>query len=123
MAHFSIAHIVRLRDGTYAVLSADYPQCEGRDIQAWPAREKFRAALSEQVHALIGEGELPPGLCLSLEEAQAAFDAQCRTPLEVEDRQPQTSDYAVIVDFDLSAAEAERFAKMRAHSRLPESRL
>ena len=51
MAHFSIAHIVRLRDGTYAVLSADYPQCEGRDIQAWPAREKFRSALSEQVHA------------------------------------------------------------------------
>ena len=66
MAHFSIAHIVRLRDGTYAVLSADYPQCEGRDIQAWPAREKFRAALSEQVHALIGEGELPPGLYVSL---------------------------------------------------------
>src|SRR6516164_8887134 len=106
MAHFSIAHIVRLRDGTYAVLSADYPGCEGRDIQAWPARERFRAALSEQVHAMIGEGELPPGLYLS-----------------VEDRQPQTSDYAVIVDFELSAAEAERFAKMRAHSRLPESRL
>jgi hypothetical protein len=56
MAHFSIAHVLRLRDGTYAVRSADYPECEGRDVQVWPAREKFRVALSEQVAGMIEQG-------------------------------------------------------------------
>lgn len=123
MAHFSIAHVLRLRDGSYAVRCADYPECEGRDVEAWPAREKFCAALSEQVQEMIGQGELPPGLYVSLDEAQAKFGEHCRMQLEAEDRQPNTFDYAVIVEVSLPAAEAERYAKMRVGKLLPESRL
>lgn len=123
MAHFSIAHVVRLQDGMYAVRSADYPNCEGRDIQVWPAREKFRAALLELVQEMIGEGEMPPGLCLSLEEVQAKFGEHCRRQLEAEDRLPGTSDYAVVVDLDLPATEAERYVAIRTRKLLPESPL
>lgn len=123
MAYFSIAHILRLQDGMYAVRSAGYPGCEGRDVQAWPAREKFRTALSERVREMIGAGEMPPGLYASLEEAQAKFGEHVRTQLEAEDRQPNTFDYAVIVDLDLPAAEAERYAAIRIGKLLPESRL
>ena len=123
MAYFSIAHILRLRDGMYAVRSADYPECEGRDPQVWPAREKFRAALSEQVQEMIGQGEMPPSLYPSLDEAQAKFGEHCRTQLKAEDRQPDAFDYAVIIDLDLTGAEAERYAAIRADRLLPECRL
>ncbi|HEY6255372.1 MAG TPA: hypothetical protein VIY51_06215 [Xanthobacteraceae bacterium] len=123
MAHFSIAHILRLRDGMYAVRSAEYPGCEGRDFQMWPAREKFRAALSEQVREIIDQGELPPSLYPSLEEAESRFGAQCKTQIPAEDRLPKTYDYAVIVEVDLPAEEAERFAAIRIGKLLPESRL
>jgi hypothetical protein len=59
MAHFSIAHMLRLRDGMYAVRSAEYPSCEGHDLQAWAAREQFRHALTEQVRQMIQDGEVP----------------------------------------------------------------
>jgi hypothetical protein len=123
MAHFSIAHVLRLRDGTYAVRSADYPECEGRDIQVWPAREKFRTALSQHVTGMIEQGELPPALYPSLDEAQSKFGAHCRMQLEAEDRQPNTFDYAVIVDLDLPTIEAERLTALRVGKLLPESRL
>jgi hypothetical protein len=123
MAHFSIAHVLRLRDGMFAVRSADYPECEGRDVQVWPAREKFRAALTEQVSSMIEQGELPPALYLSLEEAQSKLGAQCRMQLAAEDRRPHTFDYAVLVDLDLAPPEAERLATLRVGKLLPESRL
>jgi hypothetical protein len=123
MAHFSIAHVLRLRDGMYAVRSADYPQCEGRDVQVWPAREKFRTALSEQVTGMIEQGELPPALYPTLDEAQSKLGVHCRMQLESEDRQPNTSDYAVIVDLDLPSIEAERLTALRVGKLLPESRL
>ena len=122
MAHFSIGHIVRLRDGMFAVRSADYPACEGRDQQVWPAREQFRQALSARVRQAIQRGEAPP-LFLTLQDAVASLPAHCKNQLEAPDRQPNTFDYAVIVEVELAAEEAERFISLRIGKLLPEQRL
>jgi hypothetical protein len=122
MAHFSIAHVVRLRDGTFAVRSPDYPACEGHDMDAWAARGQFRASLSEQVRQMIQDGEVPP-LYLSFEEAQEDLSLHCKVQIEAPDRLPKTYDYAVIVEVDLAAEEAERFAAIRIGELLPESRI
>ena len=122
MAHFSIAYIVRLRDGTFAVRSAAYPTCEARDLQAWAAREQFRQALTEQVRQMIQEGQVPP-LYLSLEEAEEDLRAHCKVQIEAPDRLPKSYDYAVIVEVDLAAEDAERFAAIRIGELLPETRL
>jgi ABC-type arginine transport system ATPase subunit len=122
MAHFSIAHVLRLRDGMFAVRSAEYPSCEGHDFQMWPAREQFRQALSERVRHMIQQGELPP-LCASLAEAQSSLAEHCKIQLPAADRLPKTYDYAVIVPLDLSPDDAERFAAARAGKLIPEPQL
>jgi hypothetical protein len=122
MAHFSIAHVVRLRDGTFAVRSPDYPACEAHNMNSWAARDQFRAALSAQVRQMIQDGEVPP-LCLSLEEAEEDLSRHCQVQVEAPDRLPKTYDYAVIVEVDLAAEEAERFAASRVGELLPESRI
>ena len=122
MAHFSIACILRLRDGTYAVRSAAYPTCEGRGLQAWAAREQFRRALTEHVRQMIQDGEVPP-LYLSLEEAEEDLRTHCKLQIEAPDRLPKSYDYAVIVQVDLAAEDAERFAAIRIGELLPETRL
>jgi hypothetical protein len=122
MAHFSIAHVVRLRDGTYAVRSAAYPSCEGRDLQAWAARQQFRQALTEHIRQMIREGEVPP-LYLSLEEAEEDLREHCKIQIEAPDRLPKIFDYAVIVEVDLAAEDAQRFAAIRIGELLPETRL
>jgi hypothetical protein len=122
MAHFSIAHVLRLRDGMYAVRSAEYPSCEGLDAEIWPAREQFRQALSEHVRQMIRDGEMP-SLYLSLEEAEAIFGEHCRTQIPAPDRLPKTYDYAVIVEVDLPADDAERLAAIRIGKFLPDTQL
>jgi hypothetical protein len=120
MAHFSIAHVLRLRDGKYAVRSAEYPSCEGCDAQMWPAREQFRQALSEHVRQMIQDGEMP-SLYLSLEEAESTFSEHCKTQIQAPDRLPKTYDYAVIVEVNLPADDAERLAALRIGRLLPET--
>jgi hypothetical protein len=120
MAHFSIAHVLRLRDGTFAVRSLDYPACEGHDLNSWAARDQFRAALSEQVGQMIQDGAVPP-LYLSLEEAKEDLSLHCKVQIEAPDRLPKTYDYAVIVEVDLAAEDAERFAAIRIGELLPET--
>jgi hypothetical protein len=122
MAHFSIAHVLQLRDGRYAVRSAEYPSCEGCDAQIWPAREQFRQALSEHVQHMIRHGEVP-SLYLSLEEAEAIFGEHCKMQIPAPDRLPKTYDYAVIVEVDLPADDAERLAAIRLDQLLPATRL
>jgi hypothetical protein len=122
MAHFAIAHVMRLRDGLYAVRSAEYPACEGHDLQVWTAREQFRRALCEHVSHMIQDGELP-SLYLSLEEAELELPQQCRTQIEAPDRLPKTFDYAMIVEVELAADDAERFAAIRIGKLLPETLL
>jgi hypothetical protein len=121
MAHFSIGHVLRLRDGQYAVRSADYPSCAGCDAQVWAAREQFRHALSEHVRQMIQQGEVPPSIYLSLEEAESGFGAHCKTQIEAADRLPKTFDYAMIVELDLAADDAERFATIRTHRFIPDT--
>jgi hypothetical protein len=122
MAHFSIGHVVRLRDGSFAVRSAEYPACEGRDLQMWPAREQFREALTERAREAIAKGDLPP-LYQSLDEARASLPGHCERQIEAPDRLPKTFDYAVIVEVELGAEEAERFKTIRIGKMLPEARL
>ena len=122
MAHFSIAHVLRLRDGMYAVRSAEYPSCEGLDAEIWPAREQFRQALSEHVRDMIQQGEMP-SLCLSLEEAESSLGKHCKTQLPAPDRLPKTYDYAMIVEVDLPADDAERLAALRIAQLLPDAQL
>jgi hypothetical protein len=122
MPHFVIAHVMRLRDGLYAVRSAEYPACEGHDVQVWTAREQFRRALCEHVTYMLQEGELPL-LYLSLQEAELMLPEQCRTQIEAPDRLPKTFDYAVIVEVDLPADDAERFAAIRIGELLPATQL
>ncbi len=122
MAHFSIAHVLRLRDGMYAVRSAEYPSCAGYDAQIWPAREQFRHALSEHIRQMIQHGEVP-SLYLSLEEAESMFSEHCKMQIPAPDRLPKTYDYAVIVEVNLPADDAERLAAIRLDRLLPETRL
>jgi hypothetical protein len=122
MAYFSIAHVLRTRDGMFAVRSADYPSCEGRDFQMWPAREQFRQALCEHIRQMIQQGEMP-SLYLSLEEAESSLREHCKTQIPAPDRLPRTHDYAVIVEVHLAADDAERFAAIRIGKLLPETRL
>ena len=121
MPYYTIGHALRLRDGTYAVRSAEYPSCEGRDAELWPAREQFRQALTEHVREMLQNGEVP-ALYLSLEEAEASIGEHCRTQITEPDRLPNTFDYAMIVELSLPAADAERFAAIRAGKLLPETR-
>jgi|HubBroStandDraft_6_1064221.scaffolds.fasta_scaffold1387078_1 hypothetical protein len=122
MAHYSIGHVLRLRDGMYAVRSADYPSCEGCDAQLWTAREQFRQALSEHVRQMIQQGEMP-ALYLSLEEAEATIGEHCKMQIPAPDRLPKTFDYAMIVEVSLPAADAERFAAIRIGKLLPDTQL
>jgi hypothetical protein len=122
MAHFSIAHVLRLRDGMYAVRSTEYPSCEGCDAEMWPARQQFRHALSEHMRQMIQQGEVP-SLCLSLEEVQSIFSEHCKTQIPALDRLPKTYDYAVIVEVDLPAEDAKRLAALRLDRFLPETRM
>jgi hypothetical protein len=120
MAHYSIGHVVRLRDGMFSVRSTDYPACEGRDLQMWPAQEQFREALTLRARAAIAKGEMPP-LYLSVEEARVHLPAHCQKQVDSPDRQPKSYDYVVIVEIDLPAEDAERFASIRAGKLLPEA--
>jgi hypothetical protein len=71
---------------------------------------------------MIQDGEVPP-LYLSFEEAQEDLSLHCKVQIEAPDRLPKTYDYAVIVEVDLAAEEAERFAAIRIGELLPESRI
>ncbi len=122
MAHYTIGHVLRLRDGTYAVRSVEYPSCEGCDAELWTAREQFRQALSEHVQQMIRNGEMPD-LYLSLEEAESILSEHCKTQILAPDRLPNTFDYAMIVEVDLPAADAERLAAIRIGKLLPETQL
>jgi hypothetical protein len=64
-----------------------------------------------------------PSLYLSLEEAEQALRAHCSTQIEAEDRLPKTFDYAVIVEVDLAADDAERLAALRIGKLLPATQL
>ncbi len=120
MAHFAIAHVLRRQDGMYAVRSAEYPSCEGCDVALWPAREQFRLALSEHVRQMIQRGDLP-SLYLSLKEAESSLSEHCNIQIPAQDRLARTYDYVVIIEVNLAADDAERFAAMRSGKLFPET--
>jgi hypothetical protein len=80
MLLFALGHLLKLSDGAFAVRSADYPDCEGRNQQMWPARQQFRLALGERVRKMIDDGRLPI-LYESLDEVKDIFPAHCNSPL------------------------------------------
>lgn len=110
---FVLAYLVRLRDGTYAVRSPDYPGCEGRDPEPWPAREHFRRAISDRIHEMIEQSEVPV-LYRSHYEIKPIFLSHCKTEIPAPDRLPNTYDYGVIEHVALSPEGAERLTAMLA---------
>ena len=111
MLWYALANQIRLRDGTYAVRSADYPECEGRSPQGWAAREEFRRALGDRVRQMIEEGDVPI-LYRSLDEVAPIFKFHCRKQIPAPDRLPKTFDLGVIEQVILSDDVAARFASM-----------
>ena len=69
---------------------------------------------------MIQQGEMP-SLYLSLEEAESILQEHCKIQIPAADRLPRTYDYAVIVEVNLAADDAERFAAMRIGKLLPEA--
>jgi hypothetical protein len=121
MMLFAVAHLLRLSDGTYAVRSTDYPECEGRDKQIWPARERFRRALNERVEEMLERGERP-ALYWSAEEIQPFFEAHCAMQIPAPDRMPSTFDVGLIEPVMLSSASAERLDAIRTSQAWEEMR-
>ena len=111
MLLYALANQIRLRDGTFAVRSADYPECEGRSPQGWAAREEFRLSLGDRVPQMIEEGNVPI-LYRSLDEIAPIFKSHCRKQMPAPDRLPNTFDLGVIEEVSLSDDVATRFASM-----------
>ena len=112
MILFSVAHLLRLHDGSYAVRSTDYPGCEGRAQQVWPAREQFRCALDERVEEMLKRGDTPR-LHRSAEEIEPFFAAHCALQIPAPDRMPNTFDVGLIEPVTLSTSAAERLETIR----------
>ena len=112
MVFLALAYVIRLRDGTYAVRSSDYPDCEGRSSQGWPAREQFRRVLADRVRQMIDQGEIP---VQSLDQVAPIFQSHCRRQIPAPDRLPNTNDYGVIEPVELSPEVAERLRINIAH--------
>src|SRR5215813_1163758 len=120
MRVFVVGHMLRLRDGTIAVRSLEYPECEGRDPNKWPAREQFRRAVGVRVHAMLEQGFMP-SVCCSNKELTSVFSAQCKIGIEAADRLPNGFDYTVIEGVTLSPDAAERLIRMRADRGSPDT--
>jgi hypothetical protein len=114
MVFLALAYVIHLRDGTYAVRSLDYPGCEGRSSQGWPAREQFRHILSGRVRQMIDLGEIPM-LYESLDQVAPIFQSHCRKQIPAPDRLPKTNDYGVIEPVELSPEVVERLRINIAH--------
>jgi hypothetical protein len=110
---FALAYLLRLRDGTYVVRSPDYPECEGRSSEAWPARERFRDALGDRVQQMVRQGQVPV-LYDSADNLAPTLSALSRTQISEPDRHPSTYDTWLIVPVSPTGATAERLGTMRA---------
>ena len=114
MVFLALAYVIRLRDGTYAVRSLDYPHCEGRSSQGWPARERFRRIVGDCIRQMIHRGEIPM-LYESLDQVTPIFQSHCRKQIPAPDRLPNTNDYGVIEPVELSPKVAEQLRINIAH--------
>src|SRR5579864_7413520 len=112
MLLFALAHLLKLSDGAFAVRSADYPDCEGRNPEMWPARQQFRLALSERVQTMIDDGSLP-NLYESLAEVKPIFPAHCNRRLLAPDRLPNSFDWGLIEFVELNSDYAKRLSTLR----------
>src|SRR5262252_5214807 len=110
MWYAALAQLLRLQDGSFAVRSADYPECEGRSTEAWTARVAFRRSLADRVQELIALGQVPK--LYRSPELQAAFPSHCRLQIPASDRAPNTFDFGVIEPVKLSSDAEHRLASL-----------
>jgi hypothetical protein len=115
---FALAYLRRLRDETYVVRSLDYPACEGRSSESWPAREQFRYLLEDRIRHKVEEGEAPI-LYDSADDLAPTLSELSRTQIPAPDRCPSTYDTWLIVPVSPSGETAERLAAMRV-AQVPE---
>ena len=113
MLLFALAYLLRLQDGTYVVRSPDYPGCEGRGSEGWPAREQFRDALGDRVQLMVGQGEVPILYDLA-DNLAPVLSSLSRTQISAPDRYPSSHDTWLIVPVSPFGETADRLATMRA---------
>jgi hypothetical protein len=116
---FALAYLLRLQDETYVVRSLDYPACEGRSAESWPAREQFRHVLGERVRKMVEQGEVPV-LYDSADDLAPILSSCGKTQIAAPDRYPSTYDIWLIVPVSPLGETAERLAAMREAQVRPE---
>jgi hypothetical protein len=116
---FALAYSHRLQDETYVVRSLDYPACEGRSAENWPAREQFRNVLGDRVREMVEQGEVPI-LYDSADDLAPILFSRGTTQIAAPDRHPSSYDTWLIVPVSPLGETAERLAAMRAAQVRPE---
>jgi hypothetical protein len=116
---FAPACLLRLQDETYVVRSLDYPACEGRSDESWPAREQFRHVLGDCVRKMVEQGEVPI-LYDSADDLAPILSSLGRTQIAAPDRHPSSYDIWLIVPVSPLGETAERLAAMRLAQVQPE---
>jgi hypothetical protein len=116
---FAPACLLRLEDETYVVRSLDYPACEGRSAESWPAREQFRHVLGDCVRKMVEQGEVPI-LYDSADDLAPILSSLGRTQIAAPDRHPSSYDIWLIVPVSPLGETAERLAAMRVAQVRPE---
>jgi hypothetical protein len=106
---FTIAHALKLEDGTYAVRSPEFPECEGRDAEVERAREQFGAALRQRVLQMIEAGTRPS--LYGYDELEARFAARCVMQISASDRAPGSFDRVMPIRVHLPAEPAARLPR------------
>ena len=116
---FALAYTHRLQDETYVVRSLDYPACEGRNAENWPAREQFRHVLGDRVREMVEQGEVPI-LYDSADDLAPILSSRGMTQIAAPDRHPSSYDTWLIVPVSPLGETAERLAAMRVAQVRPE---
>ena len=115
MLCFAFANLLQLADESFAVRSLDYPEVEGRGRDGWSARERFRQALGEYVHAEIDQGRLPI-LFDSVDDIKHRFPEYSKKYLAAADRHPESSDIALIIPVELAPDTANALRRLSSAS-------
>jgi hypothetical protein len=97
-------HALQLEDGTYAVRSPEFPECEGRDGEVERAREQFGVALRQRVLQMIEAGTRPS--LYRYDELEARFAARCVMQISAPDRAAGSFDRVMPIRVHLPAEAA-----------------
>jgi hypothetical protein len=107
-----LAHVVRLRNGTYAARSSEFPRCRGEDADASVALSQLEAAIVQQIAAILEEGDTPR--FFSYEEIEVEMLKSCKHDVYEPDRAPGAGDVVLIRRMKLASELMERLEARRS---------